>query len=105
MRAAVSVVWVGVRMFSLTKRPLADMLTVVTSAVLPRIWLTVVKFVPSEDTWMSASRVFQSAVSPLAWAFLLRALPASQIASLRLALRWRLSPIAQAFLLASRFSS
>src|SRR2546430_14003377 len=68
MRAAVSVVCVGVRMFSLTNRPLAAWLTVVTSAVLPRIWLTVVKFVPSLDTWMSASLVFQSAVSPPAWA-------------------------------------
>src|SRR5213076_3071379 len=66
MRAAVSVVLVGVMTFSRTNRPVTgeDSGAFVTSAVLPRICATVVKFVPSADTWMSASLVSQVDVSP-----------------------------------------
>src|SRR5438874_1749446 len=66
MRAAVSVVFVGVMTFSRTNRPVTgeDSGTFVTSAVLPRICATVVKFVPSVETWMSASFVSQVADSP-----------------------------------------
>src|SRR5947209_7620094 len=38
--------------------------TLVTSEVLPRIWATVVKLVPSVDTWISASLVSNDALSP-----------------------------------------
>src|SRR6266536_1706537 len=66
MRAAALPSDVGVMMFSRTNRPFTgvDMLTVVTAAVLPRIWDTVVNVVPSVDTWMSASLVFQVGDSP-----------------------------------------
>ena len=61
-----SVVFVGVMTLSRTKRPVTgdDSGTFVTSAVLPRICATVVKLVPSVDTWMSASFVSQLASSP-----------------------------------------
>src|SRR5919204_526558 len=64
MRVAASPFWVGVMTFSRMNRP--DVLTgwVDTSAVLPRACTTVVKLVPSLDTWMSKSRVSQAEVSP-----------------------------------------
>src|SRR5436309_15980851 len=52
--------------FNRTYRPVTgdDSGTVVTSAVLPRTCASVVKLVPSPDTWMSASRVSHTAFSP-----------------------------------------
>src|SRR6266498_3313609 len=66
MRAAVSVLLVGVITFSRTYRPLtgAPGATLVTFAVFPRICATVVQVAPSAETRMSASRVFQVDVSP-----------------------------------------
>ena len=49
---------------SRTNLPLAAIAWLVTLAVLPRTCTTVVKLVPSAETWMSKSRVFQVVLSP-----------------------------------------
>src|SRR2546421_736923 len=59
MRAAGSVLDVGVMTLSRMNRPLVLTAWFVTDAVFPRAWTTVVKFVPSLETWMSKSLVFQ----------------------------------------------
>src|SRR2546421_9454240 len=64
MRAAPSVLCCGVMTLSRTNLPLAAIAWLVTLAVLPRTCTTVVKLVPSAETWMSKSRVFQVVLSP-----------------------------------------
>src|SRR6266536_5272414 len=49
---------------SRTNRPLVLTALVVTFAVLPRTWATVMKFVPSLETWRSKSRVLNEVPSP-----------------------------------------
>src|SRR6266540_979076 len=64
MRAAASPSDVGVMTLSRTNLPLAAIAWFVTLCVLPRTCTTVVKLVPSADTRMSKSRVFQDVLSP-----------------------------------------
>src|SRR2546421_391795 len=64
MRAAPPVLCCGVMTLSRTNLPLAAIAWLVTLAVLPRTCTTVVKLVPSAETWMSKSRVFQVVLSP-----------------------------------------
>src|SRR6266545_3165473 len=64
MRAAPPVPCSAVMTLSRTNLPLVAMVWLVTLAVLPRTCTTVVKLVPSAETWMSKSRVFQVVLSP-----------------------------------------
>src|SRR2546430_14901853 len=64
MRAAPPVPCCGVMTLNRTNLPLAAIAWLVTLAVLPRTCTTVVKLVPSAETWMSKSRVFQVVLSP-----------------------------------------
>src|SRR5436189_2514633 len=64
MRAAVSVVWVGVMTFSRTNRPVVLTGCVVTFAVLPVTCTTGLKLLPSAETSRSKSRVLNDVLSP-----------------------------------------
>src|SRR5437764_1154915 len=70
MRAAPSELFCSpVMMLSRMYRAVVSTVLLLTAAVLPRAWATVVKLVPLSDTWMSKSLVLNDELSPpaLAW--------------------------------------